>query len=1390
MATYQCYAGFGFSSGLQTEQIRCMEDGNWSKLPVCLASSCPPLMDLQHSGSQGLKHVMLNGDGRSYGTIIKFDCMPGYNRIGSQTLLCGSNGKWSPARPPVCLRVSCPILPEIENGFLIHNGQNTSIVGNKYFFEDEVRVHCNRGFKLVGPSIIKCTANQTFSTLPTCEDINECVSLSSICDSASTICENTIGGYYCKCKTGFEQNLDCRLTSELGLSNNVISDNLIKVSSFENGFEKKHIRFNQSVNYQGGWCGVVNKTGENSVTIDLKAPTVVREIRIQPVLRELVINEFAKPAYPLTISIQYSNKLNELFTDYVDQFGVLYDLKVNLNSATAMNPNYATVSLPVPFEARFVKIIIMKFVNRPCARLELFGCQRQDCIDINECSINRNGGCDHRCINSPGNFACVCNPGYELYTSNGTSNFFIPPMETGLKDGDLYRINKTCVPKTCPELSAPANGQLLNTDKYLRYNDIAQFTCNFGYVMRGTSRLICTTSGVWNGTIPECLPARCPMLNDEPENGLRLRYEGIDLATNNLDKSSEDGSLAKLRPQINYVPYLGNLTVQCDKTGQPLPKTAFSNFRQCVFNPIFESRSRMLNNGYWLSGESPKCPKIDCGIPPNITGATYGFYSDTHYGASFYFGCENTFTLVGRTSKNDNVVRCTEDGWDFNTLACTSPVCVSPGYPPDGEQHAYSYEQGSEIKFSCNRKGYVPYSTEPLVCTKQAECKVIKPLGITSGAIPDSALNASYFRPNYEPRNLRLNSVTGWCGSVYESFNYITIDLGKLHRIKGFQIKGVVSNDIVGRPKQVKLFYKHTIQENFVEFPSVFNITSSIGNYGELQTTYLEKSFIARQVVIGIVSFKTNPCLKIELLGCEFTKEPVVLGYERAYPVCVDKEPPKFLDCPQHPIQVIKDKSSISPVNFTVPTAYDNSGRVVRTEIRPANFKPPQYVFKDTIVEYIAYDSDGNTAVCTVNITVLDYQKPKLKCPQGYVVELIEKQDNFEANFTELLKKIESFDDSGEVTITIQPEFALIPLNSYRNVTVTSTDKAGNEAQCYVQISVAPYSCSNWTLEAPANGKMNCDPKSGILNDDKAGYICMATCDKGFRFTDGTSSKIYECNGKDTKYQPNTIVPDCVQEDISEASYDVVATVNYRAGGFVDQKCLTHYLKYLATNYASLNGILSDRCSAINVKMDVEFHNTTASIGQNNYELSIEYVLRVKPAVRQSMLFELCGHTLSLIYDLNVPSTSIIIEPLLNISASQVEECPGIMATKSNVQRGFTCELGQILNTNLTKNTSGTGSSQKLPSCLSCPAGTSSGANNKCEFCPKGYYQKSIRQPSCDKCPPGTYTRQEGSKSIHDCIPVCGFGSYSPSGLVPCLQCTFSFKVCLNSRINQFYFYF
>lgn len=176
------------------------------------------------------------------------------------------------------------------------------------------------------------------------------------------------------------------------------------------------------------------------------------------------------------------------------------------------------------------------------------------------------------------------------------------------------------------------------------------------------------------------------------------------------------------------------------------------DLKQCVYDP------RPGFPQYWFSGAEPSCPRIDCGVPQETAGAEYGFFPDTLYKSSFFFGCAPTFTLAGQSKRGDNVVRCTEDGvWDFGDLRCEGPVCDDPGRPPDGVQMATSYEQGSEIAFECTRPGYIAITSSPIQCVREPECRVVKPIGIASGRIPDAAFNATSQRINYEASKVRLS---------------------------------------------------------------------------------------------------------------------------------------------------------------------------------------------------------------------------------------------------------------------------------------------------------------------------------------------------------------------------------------------------------------------------------------------------------------------------------------------------------------------------------------------------------------------------------------------------------------------------------------------------------
>lgn len=70
-----------------------------------------------------------------------------------------------------------------------------------------------------------------------CADVNECAT--SQCDTASTDCVNTNGGFFCRCRAGFSPNLECRPIGDLGLISGGIPDESITVSSWEQGFVKE-----------------------------------------------------------------------------------------------------------------------------------------------------------------------------------------------------------------------------------------------------------------------------------------------------------------------------------------------------------------------------------------------------------------------------------------------------------------------------------------------------------------------------------------------------------------------------------------------------------------------------------------------------------------------------------------------------------------------------------------------------------------------------------------------------------------------------------------------------------------------------------------------------------------------------------------------------------------------------------------------------------------------------------------------------------------------------------------------------------------------------------------------------------------------------------------------
>ncbi|ELW72441.1 CUB and sushi domain-containing protein 3 [Tupaia chinensis] len=223
VVTFSCNIGYLMQGPTKAQ---CQANRQWSHPPpVCKVVNCSdPGIPANSKRESKIEHGNF-----TYGTVVFYDCNPGYFLFGSSVLICQPNGQWDKPLPE-CIsdatgtcgdpgtpghgsrqesdfRTKSTVRFACDIGYILHGSEERTCLANgswtgrqpeckavqcgnpgttangKVFridgtaFSSSVIYSCSEGYILSGPSVRQCTANGTWSgALPNCTRyFNSCV---------------------------------------------------------------------------------------------------------------------------------------------------------------------------------------------------------------------------------------------------------------------------------------------------------------------------------------------------------------------------------------------------------------------------------------------------------------------------------------------------------------------------------------------------------------------------------------------------------------------------------------------------------------------------------------------------------------------------------------------------------------------------------------------------------------------------------------------------------------------------------------------------------------------------------------------------------------------------------------------------------------------------------------------------------------------------------------------------------------------------------------------------------------------------------------------------------------------------------------------------------------
>ncbi|XP_014638929.1 PREDICTED: P-selectin [Ceratotherium simum simum] len=192
--SFHCEEGFAL---VGPEVVQCTALGVWTaSAPVCKAVHCQRL-EAPSKGTMDCVHPLA---AFAYGSSCKFECEPGYQVRGWDTLRCIGHGQWT-GPLPACEAIECEPLESP-----VHGSMDCSSSLTAFQYTTRCSFHCAEGFMLSGADIVQCTElGRWTAPAPVCQAL-QCQHLAP--NKAQVNCSHPFGA--------FRYRSTCSLTCDEG----------------------------------------------------------------------------------------------------------------------------------------------------------------------------------------------------------------------------------------------------------------------------------------------------------------------------------------------------------------------------------------------------------------------------------------------------------------------------------------------------------------------------------------------------------------------------------------------------------------------------------------------------------------------------------------------------------------------------------------------------------------------------------------------------------------------------------------------------------------------------------------------------------------------------------------------------------------------------------------------------------------------------------------------------------------------------------------------------------------------------------------------------------------------------------------------------------------------